>query len=429
MRISRVYGLEVLDSRGNPTVKATVVLKNGSRASAMVPSGASTGTHEKLELRDNDANRYHGLGVQEAVEHINTTIEEALIGKDAGEQRDIDRTMIELDGTENKSNLGANAILAVSLAVARAEAQSRGVELFEYLTHLNPDFAYEYIMPIPQMNVLNGGKHADWATDIQEFMILPVGSHSITDAIRMGTEIYQQLKTVLKSRNYSIHVGDEGGFAPNVQSNTEPFELLKEAIEGLHYEFGTDVMLGIDAAASEFYSDNKYVLKKEHTTMTSAELSDFYYSLINKYPIKSMEDIFAEDDWQSFISCTKTIGDTVQIVGDDLFVTDVKRLEYGIEVNAANSILIKVNQIGSLSETIDAILLARKHGLTSIISHRSGETEDPFIADLAVAMGTGQIKSGAPCRSDRTAKYNRLLEIEQYCKYHNIPSSYAIFPF
>lgn len=426
MNIKSISAFEILDSRGNPTVKALVTLEDGSQDWAAVPSGASTGTHEAVELRDGDPKRFAGNGVLTAVSNVNTLIATALIGMDASDQQKIDQTMIVLDGTENKAKLGANAILAVSLATARAQAQSEHKELFEYLTKFNPDFNGTYNMPIPEMNVLNGGKHANWATDIQEYMLFPIGADSTTEAIRMGAEIYQQLKNILKDQKYSISVGDEGGFAPQVTSNEEPFQLLTAAIEKAGYKLGTQVTLGIDAAASEFYKNGQYQLNKEGKSVTSDEFAEILKNLLTRYPIVSMEDIFAEDDWSAFQKFTETTAGKIQIVGDDLYVTNTKRLQRGIEEKTSNSILIKVNQIGSLSETIDAILLARRNHMTAIISHRSGETEDPFIADLAVAMGTGQIKAGAPARSERVAKYNRLIEIERHL---GDLASYAQFPF
>jgi len=411
MKIKEIKALEILDSRGNPTVLATVILDNGQFGQASVPSGASTGRYEAVELRDGDKQRYSGQGVLLAIKNIEDKIAPALLGLNPIEQEQIDRVMIELDGTENKENLGANAMLAVSLAVARAAAVSNNQPLYHYLTKFNPDFSGLFQLPMPMMNVLNGGKHADWATDIQEYMIMPVGAKTVAEAIRMGAEIYQKLKIVLKERGYSIALGDEGGFAPAVSSNEETFSLLSEAVKLAGYDLGSEVVFAIDAAASEFYEDGVYVLKKEGKKLSGQELADFYTSLAVKYPIRSWEDVFSEDDWASFGNFTAQHPD-VQVVGDDLYVTNVKRLEQGISQKSSNSILIKLNQIGTLTETVEAVLLARQHGLTSVISHRSGETEDTFIADLAVALGTGQIKTGAPARSERTAKYNRLLAIE-----------------
>lgn len=425
MKIKDIKTLEILDSRANPTIAVKVILENGISALAMVPSGASTGAYEACELRDGDS-RYHGQGVLKAKNNILEIIKPALIGQDVENQVEIDNLMISLDGTENKAKLGANAILGVSLAVCRAAALSLNLPLYRYLSKFNPDFNGIFQLPLPMLNVLNGGKHANWATDIQEYMIMPISAKTIADGIRMSAEVYQSLKKVLKDKNYSISVGDEGGFAPAVNNNEETFILLSQAIEMAGYKLGEDFIFCIDAAASEFYQDGKYHLKKESRVFNGEELSQFYLSLSERYPIKSFEDIFAEDDWSSFQNFTAKTGNRFQVVGDDLFVTNVKRLEKGIQEKSANSILIKLNQIGTVSETIDAIILARKHNLTSVISHRSGETEDTFIADLAVAMGTGQIKTGAPARSERTAKYNRLIEIEDELASE---ASLAKFPF
>ncbi|HVT01239.1 MAG TPA: phosphopyruvate hydratase [Patescibacteria group bacterium] len=424
MKITSVKALEILDSRGNPTVSATITLEDGSKGWAGVPSGASTGKYEAVELRDGDKSRFGGTGVLKAIENVTTKIAEKVVGMDASDQKALDDAMLALDGTENKANLGANAILAVSLATARAAALSEKKELFEYLTKFNPDFNGTYELPIPMMNVMNGGKHAGWATDIQEYMILPIGAKSESDAIRMCAEVYQVLKKIIKDKGYATNVGDEGGFAPSVSSNEEPFALLMEAIEKAGYKPGTDISLGIDAAASEFYENGKYNLKREGKIVTSDELATFYQDLISKYPIISMEDIFGEDDWDAYKKF-HAANPNLQLVGDDLYVTNVKRLQMGIDNKSSNSILIKLNQIGSLTETIDAILLARKNGMSSVVSHRSGETEDAFIADFCVAMGTGQIKTGAPARSERTAKYNRLLEIDNSIT----NKKYASFPF
>ena len=411
MKIKDIKALEILDSRGNPTIAVKVILENGITASAMVPSGASTGAYEACELRDADK-RYHGQGVLKAKNNILEIIKPALIGKEVENQLELDELMIALDGTENKSKLGANAILGVSLAICRAAALSLNLPLYRYLIKFNPDFNGKFQMPLPMLNVLNGGKHANWATDIQEYMIMPISAKTITEGIRMSAEVYQSLKKVLKDKAYNISVGDEGGFAPAVSSNEETFILLVAAIEAAGYKVNEDFIFCIDAAASEFYQDGKYHLKKENKILDGEELSQFYLDLSEKYPIKSFEDIFAEDDWDNFQNFTLKTAGKFQVMGDDLFVTNVKRLQKGIEEKSANSILIKLNQIGTVSETVKAILLARQHGLTSVISHRSGETEDTFISDLAVAMGTGQIKTGAPARSERTAKYNRLIEIE-----------------
>jgi enolase len=426
MKIKSIKALQILDSRGNPTLSATVTLENGATGWAAVPSGASTGSYEAVELRDGDKSIYGGLGVLNAVRNIEEKIAPALIGQDATDQKKIDEIMIALDGTENKAVLGANAILGVSMAVARAAAASLNLPLYKYLSKFNPNFSGVYTMPVPMMNVLNGGKHANWATDIQEYMILPVGAKSITEAVRMCAEIYQNLKKVLKAKNYSISVGDEGGFAPVVSSNEETFDLLTEAVKAAGYELGKDIVYGIDAAATEFFTDGAYHLKKENKVLSSTEMIAFYKDLSQRHPIRSFEDILAEDDWAGFKAFTDAFNREVQVVGDDLYVTNVKRLERGIAEKTTNSILIKLNQIGSLTETIDAVNLAQASGLTAVISHRSGETEDAFIADLVVALGTGQIKTGAPARSERTAKYNRLMAIEAELEGK---AQYASFPF
>jgi len=413
MKIKSVRAEEILDSRGNPTIEAFTTLEDGSIGWAAIPSGASTGKYEAVELRDGDKSRYNGTGVLKAVENVNIKINFAVAGLDAQDQKLLDETMINLDGTENKANLGANAILSVSLSAARAQAQSEKKELYNYLTKFNPDFNGTYVMPIPEMNVMNGGKHANWATDIQEYMLFPIGAKSIVEAVRMNAEIYQILKSIIKNKGYGTTVGDEGGFAPNVKSNEEPFQLLSEAIQKTGYVLGKDLSFGIDAAASEFYKDGKYSLYKEGKVVGSADLATFFKNLAGKYPIISMEDIFAEDDWDAYSAFTKTEGDKLQIVGDDLYVTNVKRLQRGIENKSTNAILIKLNQIGTLTETVDAVMLARKNNMRSVVSHRSGETEDTFIADFTVAMGIGQIKTGAPARSERVAKYNRLMRIER----------------
>jgi enolase len=425
MKIKEILAQEILDSRGNPTVEAIVTLEDGSIGTSMVPSGASTGSYEAVELRDGDANRFGGAGVLQAVENVNKIIAQALIGQEAAEQRTIDDIMIKLDGTENKAKLGANAILAVSMAVARAEAVSEKLPLYEYLKKLNPDFDGKYILPIPMMNIMNGGKHANWATDIQEYMILPTGVKNVQEAVRMCAEIYAQLKKVVKNKGYSVGIGDEGGFAPDVKSNEEPFSLMKEAIENAKYELGKDVFFGIDAAATEFFADGQYNLHKEGKTINSFDLGQFYADIMERYPIISLEDIFGEDDWAGFTAFHERFPQK-QIVGDDLYVTNIKRLQKGVDGHVSNSILIKLNQVGSVSETIDAVLLAKRNKMTAVISHRSGETEDTFIADLVVAMGTGQIKTGAPCRSERTAKYNRLMSIEREL---GEKAEYAKWPF
>lgn len=414
MKIKSISAQEILDSRGTPTVECVTTLEDGSTGWAAVPSGASTGKYEAVELRDADPKRYGGLGVLKAVENVNNKIKKAIVGLEASDQEKLDQTMIDLDGTENKASLGANAILSVSLSVARAAALSEKKPLYQYLTKFNPDFDGIYIMPIPEMNVMNGGKHANWATDIQEYMLFPIGASSVCEAIRMNAEVYMNLKKILKSKGYAIAVGDEGGFAPSTtKNNEEPFQLMSEAIELSGYVLGKDICFGIDPAASEFYKRGKYQFKKEVIEKTTDELVDYYISLWKKYPIVSMEDIFDQDDWYGFKSLYQKTKGKLQVMGDDLFVTNIKRLKKGIEEKTCNSILIKLNQIGTLSETVKAILMARRAGMTAIVSHRSAETEDSFIADFVVAMGTGQIKTGAPARSERTAKYNRLMRIER----------------
>jgi len=402
---------EILDSRGNPTVEAEVELANGLIGSACVPSGASTGSREAIELRDNDESRYLGRGVLNAVGNVNTKIREPLLGLDVEDQVGIDRKMIEMDGTENKAALGANAILAVSLAVSKAAAAAKGMELYEYLAELDGSPG-RYSMPVPMMNILNGGEHADNNVDIQEFMVLPVGVKNFSEALRCGTEIFHTLKSVLKQRGLSTTVGDEGGFAPNLPSNESALEIIMESIERSGYEAGKDVFLGLDCASTEFYKDGKYVLASEGRSFDSAEFTDYLAELTRKYPIISIEDGMDESDWDGWAKLTNAIGDKVQLVGDDLFVTNPKILKRGIDDGVANSILIKLNQIGTLTETLEAIGMARAAGYSSVISHRSGETEDTTIADLAVATASGQIKTGSLCRSDRVAKYNRLLRIE-----------------
>lgn len=402
---------EILDSRGNPTVEADVELANGLIGSACVPSGASTGSREAIELRDKDASRYLGRGVLKAVSNVNTKIREPLLGLDVEDQVGIDRKMIELDGTENKAALGANAILAVSLAVSKAAAAAKGMALYEYLAELDGSPG-RYSMPVPMMNILNGGEHADNNVDIQEFMVLPVGMKNFSEALRCGTEIFHTLKSVLSKRGLSTTVGDEGGFAPNLPSNESALEIIMESIEQSGYEAGKDVYLGLDCAATEFYKNGKYVLASEGRSFDSSEFTDYLAELSVKYPIISIEDGMDESDWDGWAKLTNAIGDKVQLVGDDLFVTNPNILKRGIDDGVANSILIKLNQIGTLTETLEAIGMARAAGYTSVISHRSGETEDTTIADLAVATAAGQIKTGSLCRSDRVAKYNRLLRIE-----------------
>lgn len=426
MKIKSVKAGEILDSRGNPTIEATVTLEDGSAGWAAVPSGASTGTYEAVELRDNDPKRYNGKGTLKAVANVNDKIAKAVVGLDASDQEKIDTTMIELDGTESKANLGANAILSVSLVAARAEAVSENKPLYLYLSKFNPSHNGIFTMPITQMNVMNGGKHANWSTDIQEYLLLPIGAVSVSEAIRMCAEVYNQLKKILKAHGYSTNVGDEGGFAPGLTSNEEPFQLMSEAIEKANYTLGSDICFGIDPASSEFFKNGVYNLDKEGKLVSSKELADFYMDLKSKYPIISMEDIFAEDDWDGFKAFTALINRKAQITGDDLYVTNIKRLQKGIDNKTTNSILIKLNQIGTLIETVKVILMARQNEMSSVVSHRSGDTEDSFIADFVVAMGTGQIKTGAPCRSERVVKYNRLMQIEREL---GDSAVYAKFPF
>ncbi len=406
--IKKVQAREILDSRGNPTLEAEVELSDGSRGLAAVPSGASTGTYEALELRDKDPARYKGLGVLEAVDNVNKIIGSAISGMTATDQSAIDQKMIELDGTENKARLGANAILGVSLAVAHAAASSAGKPLYAYLGGVDT-----YTLPIPMMNILNGGKHAADSTDFQEFMVLPVGAKTFSKALQMGAEVYHALKKVLKDKGLNTNVGDEGGFAPALPSNKDAVEAILLAIEKAGHKPGKDCFIALDPAASEFYKDGKYVLEKEGDSLTSQEMVEYYVKWTTDYPLISIEDGMAEDDWEGWQLLTKKIGSKVQTVGDDLYTTNVKRLNKGISQKASNSILIKLNQIGTLTETIAAVRMAQKVGWTAIISHRSGETEDTTIADLSVAMAAGLIKTGAPCRSERTAKYNRLLRIEE----------------
>ncbi|GMM83035.1 phosphopyruvate hydratase [Pseudoalteromonas sp. MTN2-4] len=411
-KIVKVIGREVMDSRGNPTVEADVHLESGAWGRACAPSGASTGTREALELRDGDKSRYLGKGVLTAVNYINNDIASALAGKDATEQRVIDQIMIDLDGTENKEKLGANAILAVSLAVAKAAAEDKGVALYEHIADINGTSG-KYSMPVPMMNIINGGEHADNNVDIQEFMIQPVGASSFREALRMGAEIFHSLKKVLNARGLNTAVGDEGGFAPDLKSNEEALEVIAEAVAAAGYELNKDITLALDCAASEFYVDGKYDLKGEGKAFDSEGFADFLADLAARYPIVSIEDGLDESDWAGWKVLTDKIGDRVQLVGDDLFVTNTKILKRGIDENIGNSILIKFNQIGSLTETLEAIAMAHEAGFTAVISHRSGETEDATIADLAVATSAGQIKTGSLCRSDRVAKYNQLLRIEE----------------
>ncbi|MCX6506295.1 MAG: phosphopyruvate hydratase [Actinobacteria bacterium] len=404
--IEHIAGREVLDSRGNPTVEVEVILESGANGRAIVPSGASTGAFEAVELRDGES-RYMGKGVLDAVAHVDDEIYDALVGFDALDQRDIDRVLLELDGTDNKSRLGANAILGVSLAVARAAADELAVPLYRYVGGVNA-----HVLPVPMLNVLNGGEHADNNVDIQEFMIMPVGAASFSEALRWGAETYHVLKKVLHDRNLSTAIGDEGGFAPNLASNEDAVKLLLEAIEKAGFTPGTDIAIALDAASTEFYKDGSYVLAGEGRSLAPAEMVGYLQELVSKYPIVSIEDGMAEEDWDGWSKLTAAIGDKVQLVGDDLFVTNVERLSRGIDAGVANSILVKVNQIGTLTETLESVAMATRAGYTAVMSHRSGETEDTTIADLAVATNCGQIKTGAPARSDRVAKYNQLLRIE-----------------
>ena len=407
--IADIHAREVLDSRGNPTVEAEVQLGSGTVGRAIVPSGASTGEHEAVELRDGDSNRYLGKGVLNAVENVNGELANALANMDAADQRAIDQKMIDLDGTANKGRLGANALLAVSMATARAAAAEYGLPLFRYLGGAGAN-----VLPLPMMNILNGGAHADNNVDFQEFMVMPVGAPSFSDALRWGVEVFHTLKSVLKKRGYNTAVGDEGGFAPSLKSNVEAIEVVLEAIQQAGYKPGEEIAIALDPAASEFYQDGKYVFKKsDKSAKSSDDMVRFWTKWAKDYPIVSLEDGLSEEDWEGWANLTQEIGGKIQLVGDDLFVTNVEFLQEGIDKNVANSILIKVNQIGTVSETLDAIELARRNGYTSVISHRSGETEDTFIADLAVATGAGQIKTGSASRTDRIAKYNQLLRIEQ----------------
>lgn len=403
-----VFAREILDSRGNPTIEVDVVLEDGTLGRAAVPSGASTGMYEAVELRDGDKSRYLGKGVLQAVENVNQKIAVEIIGMDATDQVSIDQALIELDGTPNKGELGANAILGVSMAAAQAAAAAVGLPLYQYLGGFNAKQ-----LPVPMMNILNGGKHADNNVDIQEFMVMPVGATTFAEALRMGAEVYHSLKTVLKARGLNTAIGDEGGFAPNLASNEEAITVIMEAITKAGYQPGTQLAIALDVAASEIYKDGKYDLAGEGLVKTAAEMVEYYAQLVEKYPIISIEDGMAEDDWDGWKMLTDRLGGKVQLVGDDLFVTNTERLSRGIKTSVANSILIKVNQIGTLTETFDAIEMAKRAGYTAVISHRSGETEDATIADIAVAVNAGQIKTGAPARTDRVAKYNQLLRIEE----------------
>ncbi len=410
-KIADIRAYEVLDSRGNPTINADVILECGAVGSACAPSGASTGTREALELRDGDQSRYLGKGVLTAVSNVNRPLRELLLGKDACDQRELDRLMIEADGTDNKAKYGANAILAVSLAAAKAAAQAKNIPLYQHIADINGT-PLKYTMPVPMMNIINGGEHADNNVDIQEFMILPVLATSFSEALRQGAEIFHSLKKVLSARGLNTAVGDEGGFAPNLPSNEAAIEVIAEAVANAGYTLGEDIMLALDCASSEFYRNGQYQLSGEGKVFSAVEFANYLADLAKRYPILSIEDGMDESDWEGWADLTRKTGSTVQLVGDDLFVTNTKILQRGIDEDIANSILIKFNQIGTLSETLDAIQMAKDAGYSVVISHRSGETEDTTIADLAVATSAGQIKTGSLCRSDRVAKYNRLLRIE-----------------
>lgn len=425
MKIKAVKGREILDSRGNPTVEAEVFLDCGAMGKAACPSGASTGIHEAVELRDGDTERFGGKGVLKAVSAVNGPIAEKIAGMDAGNQRSIDQAMINLDGTSNKEKLGANALLTVSMATARAAAAAEGISLWKYLCTGGNDPC----LPVPCMNIMNGGAHANWqGADLQEFMIAPYGAPSFREALRWGAEVYHALKSILKEEGHSTAVGDEGGFAPKVSSNEEPLRLIVSAIEKAGYEPGKDIGIVLDPASSEIYSDGRYVLRTEGRSLTAEEMVGYYKNLCSKYPIVSIEDGLAEDDWEGWKVLTEELGDSIQLVGDDLFVTNVRRIEKGIEMGVANAVLIKLNQIGTVSETIDAVELARDNGWTAMVSHRSGETVDSFIADFSVALGTGQIKTGAPARGERVEKYNQLLRIEEEMGDSAIYAGRSAFP-
>jgi len=421
--IEDILAREILDSRGNPTIEVEVVVADGSFGRAAVPSGASTGVHEALELRDGDGGRYSGKGVLKAVDNVNNVIAEELVGWDVTDQKGIDELMIELDGTPNKATLGANAILGVSLAVAKAAANYVGLPLYRYIGG-----TYAHVLPVPMMNILNGGKHAVDGPDLQEFMAMPVGAPTFAEALRWGSETYHALRSVLKSKGYGVGVGDEGGFAPSLKTNEEAIELILEAIQKAGYTPGEDIWIAMDPAASEIYEDGKYHLAKENRILTSAEIVDFYANWVEKYPIISIEDGLDEDDWDGFKLMVERLGDKLQIVGDDLLVTNTEHIARAIEEQAVNSVLIKLNQIGSLTETTAAVRMTLTHGWTAVVSHRSGETEDATIADLAVALNTGQIKTGAPCRSDRVAKYNQLLRIEEELGAQGVYAGKNAFP-
>lgn len=413
MKIKNITARQILDSRGNPTVEADVILENGIMGRASVPSGASTGTHEAIELRDYDSKMYHGKSVLNAVANVKTKIAKALIGKDSFDQENIDSLLISLDGTENKGNLGANAILAVSIAAAKASALTQNKPLFQYFAEI-ANSSKNYLLPLPQINIINGGKHGGWSTDLQEFIIFPLGADSFHNAIRIASEVFHSLANVLEENGYRTTVGDEGGYAPQFKKgNEEPFKLISMAVEKAGYKLEKDIVFGIDGAASEFYKDGKYNLKTEGKTLSSEEMVKWLINLTKKYPIVSLEDCLDQEDWNGWKLLTKSVGKKIQIVGDDLLVTNIKFLEKGIKEEAANAILIKLNQIGTVTETIEAIQMASKNKWNSVVSHRSGETEDTTISHLAVGLSTGQIKTGSVCRTDRIAKYNELLRIEE----------------
>ena len=407
-KIKRIHAREILDSRGNPTVECDVVLEDGSFGRAAVPSGASTGIHEALELRDDDNKRYLGKGVKKAIQNINELVNKEIINRQFENYRAFDKAILELDGTENKSNIGANATLAASLAFSKSLSNHSSIDFFKFISE-----SEDYLLPVPMMNIINGGSHADNDVDIQEFMIAPVGAPSFSEALRYGCEIFHSLKSILKSKNLNTNVGDEGGFAPNVNSSAEVIEIILSAVEKAGLKINDDILLSLDVASTEFYKDNKYELKGEGKTLSSEKMVEYLENLSSNFPIYSIEDGMSEDDWDGWVELTKKIGNKLQLVGDDLFVTNIKRLQTGIDKKAGNAILVKLNQIGTLSETIDAINLGKKNNFSSIISHRSGETEDTTIADLSVAVSAGQIKTGSLSRTDRTAKYNQLLRIEE----------------
>lgn len=414
-KISKIFAREILDSRGNPTVEVEVELESGAKAAAAVPSGASTGSYEALELRDGDSNRYGGLGVLKAVENVNTKIAEKIVGMEAEEQEKIDQTMIALDSTENKSNLGANAILGISLAACRAAAAEKNMPLYQYIAEIYKIKNKSYKLPVPMFNVVNGGKHSDSGLSIQEYKVIPNGIATFKEQLRAGSEIYQKLKSILSSKNYAVSVGDEGGFAPKLENNAEPLELMKKAVEEAGYKLGQEVSLGVDAAASSFFneSENQYLFKPENAVLSREMLINIYNEWTQKFNVISVEDGLNENDWEGWRAMNEKMGDRTILIGDDLLVTNVKRLKQAIKEKACNAVLIKVNQIGTLTETIECVKLAKKNKMKVVVSHRSGETSDDFISDLAVAVGADFMKSGAPCRGERIAKYNRLLRIEE----------------